>query len=121
LVVTATSKPGTVFLGHGMGRLAGPVTFQFRVRASAGGPGKIEWLPGGAGDPEGSQSTPFDVPGGDWQTLSVEVPARGPLGVVRLYLPASEGKPVEVDWIEVSGKGSTSNSQRWEFTSGNSP
>ncbi len=97
-----------------MGKLSGPVTVQLRVRVIAGGAGKIEWQPNGAGDPTAAQSVAFDVPAGDWQTVAVAVPAPGPLGVVRLYLPASE-KPAELDWVEVRGKGPGAKPQRWEF------
>jgi hypothetical protein len=35
----------------------------------------------------------------------VQLPATGPLGIVRLYLPMQE-QPVEIDWIEInSGEG----------------
>jgi len=121
LTMTGTGKPGTAFLGHGMGKLGGPATVQLRVRAAVGGAGKIEWLPNGAHDPTGAQSVPFDVPAGDWQTLTVEVPAQGPLGVVRIYLSAGEGKPVELDWIEVRGKGPGAKLPRWDFGARRSP
>lgn len=121
LTMTGTGKPGTAFLGHGMGKLGGPATVQLRVRAAVGGAGKIEWLPNGAHDPTGAQSVPFDVPAGDWQTLTVEVPAQGPLGVVRIYLPAGEGKTVELDWIGVRGKGPGAKLPRWDFGARRSP
>jgi hypothetical protein len=38
--------------------------------------------------------------GGDWQEITVQIPATGPLGIVRLYLPMQE-QPVEIDWIEL--------------------
>jgi hypothetical protein len=50
----------------------------------------------------------------------VNVPAREPLGVVRLYLPAGDGKPVEVDWIEVCSQEPGAKPQRWEFAAANS-
>ena len=115
LTMTGTGKPGSAFLGHGMGRQGGPVTVQLRVRAIGGGAGKIEWLPNGAGDPTDAKSVPFDVPAGDWQTPSVDVPAQGPLGVIRLYLPASNEKPVELDWVQVRGRNPGAKPQRWEF------
>ena len=45
---------------------------------------------------------------------SVDIPAGGPLGVIRLYLPAA-AKPVEIDWIELQNKKATAKPQRWEF------
>lgn len=114
LTMTGTGKEGTAFLGHGMGKLSGPVVVKLRVRSSTGGAGKLEWLPNGAGDPTNTKSVPLQVATGDWKELSVDVPAEGPLGVLRLYLPA-HAKPVEVDWVEVRGKSNGSKPQRWDF------
>ena len=54
---------------------------------------------------------PFRLAGGDWQDLSVELPAEGPLGIVRLYLPAQK-EPVEIDYIELHASGAA---KRWDF------
>lgn len=110
-VLTVVGKGKEPFLGNGPG-VSGPATMGFRVRCAAGGEGKVEWLKpskdGKAGDPK---SVPFTLKGGDWQELSVKVPATGPLGIVRLYLPAQK-QPVEVDWIELKN-GATR--KLWEF------
>ena len=103
LTVTATGKPGTAFLGHGLGKATGPAVVQLRVRAESAGSGKIEWLPAGATDAKKARSVPFDVQAGPWQELRIEIPATGPLGIVRVYLPATD-KPVDVDWIEIRAK-----------------
>ena len=100
-----------------MARQNGPVVIKLRVRSSAGGAGKIEWLPKGAGDPSIVKSVPFAVRAGDWQELSVDVAEEGPLGTMRLYLPVT-GKPVDLDWIEMSGKTAKSKPQRWDFKAG---
>ncbi|HVX64129.1 MAG TPA: sulfatase/phosphatase domain-containing protein, partial [Pirellulales bacterium] len=113
LTMIGKGKPGAAFLGHGMGKLTGPVVVKLRVRNSSGGAGKIEWLPGGAGDADGTQSVAFNVPAGDWQELSVDLPAAGRLGILRLYLPA-QPKPAELDWVEVHSKAG-GKPQRWEF------
>ena len=43
--------------------------------------------------------------GGDCEEVTVQIPAIGPLGIVRLYLPMQQ-QPVEIDWIELkSGEG----------------
>lgn len=97
-----------------MGKSTGPATFKLRLRSPAGGEGKLEWLPGGAADSAGSQSVAFTAPVGEWSELSVDVPATGTLGVVRLYLPASD-KPLELDWVALFGKSADSKPQRWEF------
>jgi arylsulfatase A-like enzyme len=110
-VVTVTGKGGA-FLGHGMGKLTGPATLKFRARSATGGAGKVEWLPGGAGDTANAQSAAFNLPPGDWRELSVSVPTTGPLGVMRLYLPAQAG-PVALDWVEL--KPANGKPQRWDF------
>jgi hypothetical protein len=58
-----------------------------------------------------AKSASFRLPAGDWQEVTVPIPAGGPLGITRLYLPA-QWQPVEIDWIEVNGKGAP---KRWEF------
>src|SRR5215204_2419857 len=99
LTVTATGRSGGVFLGHGMRDVSGPVVVTLRVRSASGGDGKVEWLPpGGAAAGTSPKSVPFEVPAGDWKELTVDVPAQGPLGILRLYLPAST-KPVQLDWV----------------------
>lgn len=116
LTMTARGAAGTAFLGHGAGNTVGPAVVRLRVRTSTGGPGKIEWLPHGAGDTVGLKSVAFDLPAGDWREISVDVPASGPLGVIRLYLPAND-KPLELDWVELRGKTAAAKTQRWEFGS----
>lgn len=54
---------------------------------------------------------PFALKGGDWEVVTVNVPAKGPLGILRVYLPAQK-QPVEVDWIELKGSGKR---RRWGF------
>lgn len=62
----------------------------------------IDWLPDGLDKP--ARSAAFNYPGGDWQEVTVQLPATGPLGVVRIYLPA-QAQPLQIDWIELqSGK-----------------
>ncbi|MCY2993123.1 MAG: sulfatase [Planctomycetota bacterium] len=113
LAVTSQGKPGTAFLGHGTGKLEGPAVLKFRARTSVGGAGRIESRPDNADDST-ARSFAFHLPSGDWREVSVEIAASGPLGVIRLYLPATE-KPVEVDWIELRGKAADARLQRWEF------
>jgi arylsulfatase A-like enzyme len=111
LTMTGKGKAGAAFLGHAMGRTAGPVVVKLRVRSAAGGAGKVEWLGDAAAGAE-PKSVPFFVAAGEWQELSVEVPAQGLLGTTRLYLPAS-AQPLELDWVELAAKGTKP--QRWEF------
>ncbi len=111
LTMTGKGKAGTAFLGHAMGKTLAPVVVKMRVRSAAGGAGKVEWLGDAAAGAE-PKSVAFTVPPGDWQELTVEVPAKGLLGTTRLYLPTHDAT-VDVDWVELSAKGA--NSQRWDF------
>lgn len=110
-ILTMTGKADTAFLGHGMGRMQGPVTVKQRVRSSSGGEGRVEWL-GDANAGAQAQAVTFSVPVGDWKELTVSVPARGLLGTTRLYLPAT-GAGLQLDWVEIAPKAGAP--QRWEF------
>ena len=94
------------------GQREGPGVIKFRVRSAGGGPGKVDILPGGNDTPlKEIRSVPFVTTGGDWQEISVLNSQSGPLGVVRLYLPADK-QPVQVDWIELVSAGRY---KRWDF------
>jgi arylsulfatase A-like enzyme len=111
-VLIVTGKGPSPFLGFAVGRQSGPAVVRFCVRGRVGGFGKIEWLPSGKADaPEGRKSVPFEWTGGDWQEITVELPTQGPLGIVRVYLPAQD-QAVELDWIELKGSGPL---RRWDF------
>ena len=106
---TATVNSGIVrvraltdagFLGFAAGKHAGPSTVKLRIKAG-GGSSHLDWLPGGVQD--NPQSVSFTLPRGDWQEITIAVPAAGPLGIVRLYLPKQE-VPIEIDWIEITSK-----------------
>ncbi|MBI3882187.1 MAG: sulfatase [Verrucomicrobia bacterium] len=111
LTMTGTGKAGAAFLGHAMGKLQGSVVVKLRVRSAVGGVGKVEWMGDAAAGAE-PKSVMFTVAAGDWQELTVDVPAKGTLGTTRLYLPAG-AQPVELDWAEIAAKGAKP--QRWEF------
>jgi arylsulfatase A-like enzyme len=108
-IVTVTAKGGPPFLGVTAGT-AGPAVATFRVRCADGGPGKVEWIPPGATQNR-ANSVPFSLKPGDWQTVKIDIPAKGPLGIFRVYLPAQK-QPVEVDWVELKG---TTKPRRWNF------
>jgi len=113
LTMTSSARAGAAFLGHATGQTTGPVVVRLRVRSAAGGAGKVEWLGDmAAGAP--ARSVPFELAAGDWQILTVAVPAEGRLGTTRLYLPADK-EPLELDWVELSGQGVAAQSQRWDF------
>lgn len=109
-IVTLRGVDAAPFLGVGAGA-EGPAAVTFRVRCAKGGPGKVEWLQPGAA-PKTENATAFRLSDGDWQTVTVEIPAKGPLGILRVYLPAHQ-QPVEVDWIEL--KPAAGKPRRWAF------
>ena len=110
-IAILTPKNTAPFLGVSA-CVNGPATIKFRVRTAINGEAKIEWFnPGGDKKGENPQSTPYTLNGGDWQEVSINIPAKGPLGVLRLYLP-SQQKTVEIDWIEAQGSGAK---KRWDF------
>jgi arylsulfatase A-like enzyme len=104
-VVHLTADGANPFLGFGLGQTAGPATLKVRLRSEAGGPGKFESV-GTGKDPAAAKSTAFTVAPGEWQELSVALPVKGPLGIVRLHLPATQ-QAVEIDWIEITAAGKT--------------
>lgn len=111
-ILTMKGSNDTPFLGCAACRTAGPAVVKLRARSAAGGEGKIEWLPSDvAAITEGTKSVPFTIKAGDWQEASVDVPAQGSLGILRVYLPAQK-QPVELDWIELKANGTP---RRWEF------
>lgn len=102
-VLIVTGKGDAPFLGFTAGKLAGPTEVKFRARSASGGAGKVEWLPAPQANDK-AKSVAFHLAGGDWQEVSVKLPAEGALGIVRLYLPAQK-EPVQLDWIALdSGK-----------------
>jgi arylsulfatase A-like enzyme len=110
-VLTVTGEGADPFLALGAGNFAGPAEIRFRLRSTVGGAGRLEWLPAPR-ETDQAKSVPFTVKAGDWQALSVRLPATGKLGIVRLHLPAHEA-PVQLDWVELSSDGGKS--QRWNF------
>ena len=94
-IVRVTNIGFECFLGFGAGKHSGPSTATFHIKAKPG-TSHFDWLPGGGK----AERVPFTLKGGDWQEITVQIPATGPLGIVRLYLPMQE-QPVEVDWIEL--------------------
>ena len=97
------------FLGVDAG-VSGPAVVRLRTRAANGGSGKMEWIPPG-GSQTDAPSIPFALAARAWQEVTVKIPAAGPLGILRVYLPA-QTQTVDVDWIELEAG---SKSKRWEF------
>ena len=99
-ILRLTKIGSACFLGFSAAKHSGPTTAKFRIKAQAGS-SHFDWLPGGVGSKE--QRVDFTLKGGDWEEISVELPAEGPLGIVRLYVPMQD-TPVEIDWIELTSK-----------------
>lgn len=108
-IVTITGINNAPFLGVGAGA-TGPAVVKLRARCANGGDGKIEWLAPGA-DAKTAKSVSFTLKPGNWQDLAIDVPAEGPIGILRVYVPAQK-QPVELDWIELKPNGKP---RRWEF------
>ncbi len=98
-MVTVTGKGEEPFLGLAAGKLVGPAVMKFRARSATGGGGKVAWLPTPQATDK-AKSVAFQLTAGDWQEVTVALPAEGALGIVRLYLPAQKA-PVQLDWIEL--------------------
>jgi arylsulfatase A-like enzyme len=112
LTVKGAGAAGTAFLGHPAGSMIAPATITLRVRSETGGTGHIDCLPQGAAKPDEKVSTPFDVAKGDWQTIKIELKHTGPIGVLRLYLPAHDN-PVEIDQIDIEPQ--RGKAEHWTF------
>jgi hypothetical protein len=110
-VATVTGTSPTPFLGVGVTG-DGPAVVSLRVKSASAGEGRIEWLKSPV-PPVVLKSVPFALPGGDWQNITVSVPAEGPFGILRVYLPAAK-EQVDVDWIEFS-RGKQNATRRWDF------
>ena len=109
-IITVTGNNATPFLGIGAGT-NGPAKVKFRARCAKGGGAKVEWLSPADKKDENAHSTPCTITGDDWQEITASIPATGPLGILRVYLPAQK-QTVEIDWIELKGTGAL---KRWEF------
>ena len=96
-IVTVKGTGAAPFLGIAAGQLSGHTIARFRARTATGGTGKVEWL-ASAQDSANAKAVVFQLRGGDWQEVTVELPAEGSLGILRVYLPAQK-ETVQVDWI----------------------
>jgi len=94
----------------------GPVEVRLRIRTPKAGIGRLQWRTVGQKTfPETGQRTPFEIAGGDWQTLNVPLAVQGSLVHVRLFLPDSK-RPAEIDWIEIEAQqGKDKAPKRWDF------
>ncbi len=106
-VVRVTGTGASPFLGVGAG-VSGPVRVAFRIRSEKGGAGRVEWI-----DADGRPHSVFyEHAAGGWRDVTVELPAKGPVRILRVYVPAGE-QPVELDWVEL--KPQRGKRRRWAF------
>lgn len=92
--VTANS-----FLGYAAGKHAQASTIRMRIKSAAGA-AHVDWLPGGAGSSDTHRAA-YVIKGSGWEEISIDLPAKEGLGIVRIYLPAQDAA-IEIDWIEIS-------------------
>jgi hypothetical protein len=111
-ILTVKSAPEAVpFLGVGCPSAGGGGKVELRVKSAKDGDGKIEWLKS-PGEPSAG-SVNFEVKGGDWQTLTVNIPETASMGILRVYVPA--GQPVDIDWIDIQLNAAGAKTKRTEF------
>ena len=108
-ILRLTSIGSECFLGFSAAKHSGPTSVKFRIKAKAG-TSHFGWLPGGVGGKQ--QRADFTLKGGDWEEITLELPAEGPLGIVRLYLAMQESA-IEINWIEIQSR--DGKSTRMEF------
>ena len=96
LKVSSTSE--TPFLGFSANGHQGPTVVKVRMKANPG-EAKVEWFSAGLKDKP--QSVAYKNISAEMQEISVAVPATGPIGILRLYLP-KQAEPIEVESIVIT-------------------
>lgn len=108
-ILTISQVGDAAFLGFSAAKHRGASTVTFRIKTQAGD-SHFDWL---ANNPQDkAQQAKFTLKGGDWEEVTLQIPADGPLGIVRLYLPKQE-PAIEIDWIQIQSK--TGKTMRTEF------
>ena len=105
-IVTMTSNEAGTYLGVGAG-VEGPAKATIRIRAKIDGTAHAAWVPPGGKE----ETVDFEISAGDWSEVAVDLPASGPLGLFRIYMPA-DAPSLEVDSVELVGRNQT---RRWDF------
>jgi arylsulfatase A-like enzyme len=103
------------FLGTAQVRkLTGPLTLKLRLKGPAG-KAQIRWKTAGQETfPPQGQSVEYSLEDREgWQDVTVKLPVKGRPGIVRIYLPATDDAPVEIESIEFTdGNGGK---KAWDF------
>jgi len=103
------------FLGTAQVRnLQGPLTLKLRMRGPSG-EARIRWKTAAQESfPPEAQVLPYSLPEGeDWQDLVLRLPIKNQPGIVRIYLPATDEEPVEIQSIEILG--ANGGKKVWDF------
>lgn len=99
-IMHLTGIGDTSFLGLTAGNLRGATSIRFRIKAKSG-QSHLDWLPDG---PTGkAQRIDFIIKGDGWEEVSVQVPAVGAVGIVRIYFP-KETTAAQLDWVEMQSE-----------------
>ena len=102
------------FLGITNLKLAGPVTLRLRAK-STGGMVRIQWRTSDQKNFVAGQGAEFNLPAStDGMEAGIELPVKGSLLHLRLYLPAQK-QPVDLSWVELRSATAESKPQRWNF------
>ncbi len=109
--LSVQSKGPASFLGVSVRLAPGTARFSFRVRAPQAGEGRIALL-ATAGAAE-ALSVPYRVAGESvWQTVTIELPVKENVSILRLYLPSGSAAIDLDDIVIVPSQGG---SRRWTF------
>ncbi|MEA1951200.1 MAG: sulfatase, partial [Planctomycetota bacterium] len=108
----------TPFLGTARVRHAGPMTLRLLARCTSGGSGKVRWKNLGQKDfPTKDQIVEYTLAASDdWRNIEVDLPTKGRIGIVRLYLPVGS-EAMEIKSIEFSSADSDKPIRKWSFQS----
>ena len=112
-IIAAGGQP---FLANAKLRTTGAVEVKLRIRTHTSGTGRLQWRTEEQKlFPATGQTASFAVRGGDWQELSIPLPARDRVVHVRLFPPVQK-QTTEIDWIEITPTGAgDKGTQRWDF------
>lgn len=108
-IITLKGTAPDPFLGTGAGQFSGPTKITFRVLSPKGGKGKVSW----ANNTPTPQSVPFTLKTGKWTELTLDLPAKDNLGILRLHLPAGN-QTIKVDSLKLQSQ-SSSIVRSWKF------
>lgn len=103
------------FLGTAQVKCPGPATVELRLRAPAGGAGKFQWRTEDQETFGEGQIVTYPLAAkSDWQDVRVDLPVKGKLVQLRIYLPA-EKTPVDFASGRVIQKDSQKVVYEWSF------